>query len=383
VASLDGKVNRFVVASLAGAAYAHGNLLYIRESTLFAQPFDLKSLTLSGTPHAIAEGVVLDLGVWHATFTTSQQSDDLIFQTGSAMAQSPLEWVDRTGKHLNFVGEKDVYLGPRLSRDGLRFLVTMGDPTHDVWLFNTDGTLKTRLTFDGVIASEPTWSPDGSRFTVTLGLPNSTFRIVSRPASGSGESATVQELKSSDTATDWSSDGRYLLTESGNAVRGDSEISVVPLDAPEKPRVLPIGNGATQTSPQFSPDGKFVALCMLANALPQVFVVPFAGGNGMWQVSSDGGKWPRWSRDGKQLYFVSMRNEMMSTEIQEKGSSVEVGHAVSLFSFRPSLRIYRLGMIGYDVSPDGKRFLLVVAADENNRPLTLLQNWTALLSPQH
>ncbi len=379
VASLDGKLNRFLVSSPAGAVYAHGNLLFVRESTLLAQPFDLNSLSLSGSPHPIVDGVVLDLGVWHSTFTASQLSDTLIFQTGAATAQSRLEWVDRSGKHLSFVGDQGVFLGPRLSKDGQRFLITSGDPTHDVWLFNSSGPQKTRLTFEGYVVGEPTWSPDGSRFTVALGLPNSTFRIVTRSSSGSGESISLLELPSSDSATDWSPDGRYLLTESANVTSGDSEISIVPLDHREKPFLLPVAKTGTQTSGQFSPDGRFIAFTMVANATPQIFVVPFSGGDGMWQASSDGGRWPRWSRDGKQLYFVSMRNEMMAVDIHEKGDSVEVGHPVRLFSFRPSVRIYRLGMIGYDVSPDGKRFLLVVADDENIRPLTVLQNWTTLL----
>jgi len=379
VGSLDGKLNRFLVASLAGAAYAQGNLLYVRESTLLAQHFDLNSLSTSGSPHLVVDGVVLDLGVWHSTFTASQLSNTLIFQTGAATAQSRLEWVDRSGKHLSFVGDQGVFLGPRLSKDGQHLLVASGDPTHDVWLYNSSGPQKTRLTFDGFIAGEPTWSPDGSRFTVTLGMPNSMFRIVSRSSSGAGESITLQELPSSDSATDWSPDGRYLLTESANLTSGDSEISIVPLDPKEKPRLLPVANTGTQTSGQFSPDGRLIAFTMLANGTPQTFVVPFSAGNGMWQTSTDGGRWPRWSRDGKQLYFVSMRNEMMSVDIHEKGDSIEVGHPVRLFSFRPSVRIYRLGMIGYDVSPDGNRFLLDVAADENNRPLTVLQNWTNLL----
>jgi eukaryotic-like serine/threonine-protein kinase len=379
VASLDGKLNRFLVSSPAGAVYAHGNLLFVRESTLLAQPFDLNSLSLSGSPHPIVDGVVLDLGVWHSTFTASQLSDTLIFQTGAATAQSRLEWVDRSGKHLSFVGDQGVFLGPRLSKDGQRFLVTSGDPTHDVWLFNSSGPQKTRLTFEGYIVGEPTWSPDGSRFTVALGLPNSAFRIVTRSSSGSGESISLLELPSSDSATDWSPDGRYLLTESANVTSGDSEISIVPLDHREKPFLLPVAKTGTQTSGQFSPDGKFIAFTMLANGTPQIFVVPFSGGDGMWQASSDGGRWPRWSRDGKQLYFVSMHNEMMAVDIHEKGDRIEVGHPLRLFSFRPSVRIYRLGMIGYDVSPDGKRFLLVVADDENIRPLTILQNWTTLL----
>jgi hypothetical protein len=99
----------------------------------------------------------------------------------------------------------------------------------------------------------------------------------------------------------------------------------------------------------------------------------------MWQVSTDGGHWSRWSRDGKQLYYVNLRNTMNSVAVQEKGDGLTIGRPVPLFTFRPSPRVYRLGLINYDVSPDGKRFLLVVAADENNRPLTLLQNWTNLL----
>jgi hypothetical protein len=81
-----------------------------------------------------------------------------------------------------------------------------------------------------------------------------------------------------------------------------------------------------------------------------------------------------WRRDGEQLYYVNMRNTMNSVEIHEKGDGLEIGHPVPLFTFRPSPRVYRLGLINYDVSPDGKRFLLVEAADENNRPLTLLEN---------
>jgi len=379
VASIDGKLNRFLVASLAGAAYAQGNLLYVRDSTLLAQPFDVNSLSLSGSPHPVVEGVVLDLGVWHSTFTASRLSNTLIFQTGTATAQSRLEWVDRAGKHLSYVGDEGVFLGPRLSKDGLRFLVTAGDPTHDVWLFNSSGPQKTRLTFDGFIAGEPTWSPDGSRFAVTLGMPNSMFRIVTRSSTGTGESFSLQELPSGDSATDWSPDGRYLLTESANVTTGDSEVSVVPLEPGEKSRPLPVANTGSQTSGQFSPDGKFIAFTMLANGTSQIFVVPVDGRSGMWQASTSGGRWPRWSRDGKQLYFISTRNEMMTVDMHEKDNGVEVGHAVKLFAYRPSVRIYRSGMIDYDVNPDGKRFLLVVAADENNRPLTVLQNWTKLL----
>ena len=99
----------------------------------------------------------------------------------------------------------------------------------------------------------------------------------------------------------------------------------------------------------------------------------------MWQVSEERSRWPRWSRDGRELYYVSDKNVMTAVEVHANGQSLELGRPTPLFAYRPSLRIFRQGMISYDVSPDGKKFLLNAAADENTRPLTLVVNWTAEL----
>jgi serine/threonine protein kinase/Tol biopolymer transport system component len=380
IASRDGKLDRFLVNSPAAGLYSRGNLLYAKESSLLAQPLDLNSFSISGSPRPLVDNIVVDLGVWHLTVTASSSSDNLVYQTGSAMALTRLEWVDRSGAHLSYIGDKGVYNGPRLSSDGQRFLVTYGDPSHDIWLFDSAGTNKTRLTFDNTIYGEPTWSPDNSRFATILGLANSTFHIVTRSTTGSGPSVSLQQEANNNAVTDWSPDGRFLLTEHNTPT--SYEVAAAPLQSSDPPRaVLPSSNSpGPSSSGQFSPDGKFVALTVLLSSGPEIFIVPFAGGNGMWQVSTDGGHWPRWSRDGKQLYYVNMRNNVNSVEIREKGDGLEIGHPVPLFTFRPSPRVYRLGLINYDVSPGGKRFLLVVAADENNRPLTLLQNWTILLT---
>jgi eukaryotic-like serine/threonine-protein kinase len=376
ISSFDGKVNRFLVSTTAGGVYSMGQLLFVKETALYAQPLDLSSLSLTGSPRPIVEGVVVDMGVWHATITASN-AGDLIFQKGSVTAQSRMEWVDSSGKHLSFVGEKDVYLGPRLSKDGRRLLVGLGDPTHDVWIFDPFGPDKTRLTFDGDIVAEPVWSPDASRFLAVHGFPNHISRIVIRPVSGSGESSVIKEVPYNSAVTDWSPDGRYLLRENAT---GDLE--VMPVNPSEAPRILV--SEATTNGPasggQYSPDGKFVAFTALLHTGAQVFVVPSSGGNGMWQVSTPDGKWARWSRDGKQIFYVSTHNEMIVVDVQENGDSITLGHRTTLFTFHPSVRVYRQGMIGYDVAPDGKKFLLVVAADENSRPLTLLQNWPSLLS---
>lgn len=379
VASLDGSVNRSLVSSLAGAAYASGNLFFVKEARLLAQSFDLRNLTLSGTPHAMAEGVVVDLAVWHATFTISN-ADSLVFQTGVAMGMARLEWMDRSGKHLGFASEKGTFFSPRLSKDGKRILVATGDPSHDVWLFDSTGQKKTRLTFDSLSTSEAVWSPDETQFAYGLGQPGKKFTIKIKGASGSGPAKLLEESGDINSPTDWSPDGRYLLSE--RFENGTHLLWLIPLNGGQpsqalNPSYVPKG---MQSSGQFSPDGKWVAFELATSGGPQqTYIMPFPSGSGMWQASVESGRWPRWRRDGRELYFVSDKNEMTAVEVRAKGEGLELGRPTPLFSFRPSLRIFRQGMIGYDVTPDGKKFLINAAADENTRPLTLVVNWDAEL----
>ena len=279
VASLDGKFNRFLISSLSGAIYAQNRFLFVRDAALYAQPFDLNEFALTGSPTPLADGVVVDLGVWHASFSASE-TNELLYQTGSSMARSRLEWVDRQGKHLSFVGEKNIYQSPRLSRDSQHILVNMGDPAGDMWLFDSTGATKSRLTFEGSSNSEAVWSPDNSHFTFSMGQPMR-YKMVVRPSSSSGPETVLQDSADNDSPTDWSPDGRYVLSE--RFIHGSSEIWLHPL-APGEPARSLLNSPATtslQSSGQFSPDGKFVAFTMSAANGPQVFIVPFPSGNGM------------------------------------------------------------------------------------------------------
>ena len=380
VASLDGKVNRFLVSTPAGAQFASGKLFYVHDSKLTAQTLDLDKLALTGSPTTIVEGVVTDIGVWHATFSVSS-ADILLYQTGPASGKSRLEWVDRTGKHLSFVSETDILFGPRISRSGAQLLAAMGDPGADIWKLDPTGRQKTRLTFDNLSVSEAVWSPDETRFAYSLGQPGKRFTLNVKAASGSGAAKVLEETGDINSPTDWSPDGRYLLCE--RFMNGASQIWITDVEGKEPARAFGPINAPTelQSSGQFSPNGKWLALVNSVTG-PQVYVLPFKGGGGKWQVSTDGGRWPRWRRDGKELYFVSQRNEVMAVQVKEKGDSLEFGRAERLFAYHPALRIFRTGMINYDAAIDGKRFLLDVAADENTRPLTLVTNWSSLTEGQ-
>jgi Tol biopolymer transport system component len=376
IASLDGKLNRILVTTPVGAEFASGKLFYIHDTKLMAQTLDLQKLSLSGNVTTIAEGIVTDIGIWHATFSVSN-GDTLLYQTGTASGKSRLEWVDRSGKHLSFVSEKDVLFGPRLSRSGKQLLAAMGDPGADIWKLDPSGQQKTRLTFENLSVSEAVWSPDETRFAYSLGEPGKRFTLNVKASSGSDTPRVLEETTDINSPTDWSPDGRYLLCE--RFVTGESRIWIVDLEGKEPTHGFDTAiQWPDQSSGQFSPDGKWLALVSSVTG-PQVFVVPFKGGGGKWQVSTDSGRWPRWRRDGKELYFLNGKNEMMAAQITEKGESLEVGPPQRLFAYHPALRIFRSGMINYDVAVDGKKFLLVVVADENTRPLTLVSNWKSLV----
>jgi len=378
LASLDGKLNRLLVPSLVGAQVAAGQLLYVKQTKLMAQALDEKALSLRGEAVAIAEGLVVDLGVWHATFSASN-SETLLYQAGTSAGLSRLEWVDRAGKHLNYASEPSAFFGPKLSKDGTRMLVTMGDPSSDVWELNTTGQKKTRLTFEKMGGSEAVYSPDEKQFAYSVGLVGRRYRLMVKASGGSGESKMIEELPETISPTAWSPDGRYLLCE--RFAGGTGKLWLVDLTGKEPSRFLDESSGPSkmESSGQFSPDGKWVAFSMTGGGSRDIFIKPFLAGNGLWQASTEGARWPRWSRDGKELYFVSDKSEVNVASVRVKGTELELGQPQVLFRYRPALRIYRQGMIGFDVSPDGKRFLLNAAADENTRPLTLVVNWTAEL----
>ena len=197
------------------------------------------------------------------------------------------------------------------------------------------------LTFQGFDTSEAVWSPDNSHFAVNVAPATGTIKTIVKALSGTGPETIVHESepKTNDAPTDWSPDGGYLLAE--RYVDGKSELWLLPLTSGETARpLLPLSTTqGLQTSEQFSPDGKFVAFTLAVSSGPQVFIVPFPSGNGMWQVSVDGGHWPRWRRDGKELYFVSLRNVLTAVDVRPKGDSLEVGHPVPSVFFPPWARV--------------------------------------------
>jgi serine/threonine protein kinase/Tol biopolymer transport system component len=390
-ASLDGKENRpLLEAGGARGVYASGFLLYCRGTTLMAQPFDPERGQLNGTARPIAQQV--RQGTYSNGFFDTSPDDVLVYQPARGPAtQTQLAWFDRGGRRLALIAEPAVHFDPRLSRDGLRLASSVGAGNSEIWVDDLGRSVRMRLTFDpDTDKGIPVWSPDGSRILYsTLRGGKAPLGIFQKASNGTGGPEPLLPSGKPDReawATDWSPDGRFVLfSRGGMANNVDADIWVLPLFGERKPSLF-IHTAASAYEGQFSPDGRWVAYTSSESGRPEVYVVPFeaakflAGGRtnstpaGKWQISSNGGSVPRWRRDGKELFYLSLDNTMMAVEVEGKGSSFQLARAQPLF-----VAPINPFSLTYDASPDGKRFVISFVPEEENLPLVLMSSWTARL----
>jgi Tol biopolymer transport system component len=370
VASLDGKESRRLISSYGSAQYSSGWLLSVRDTSLMAQRFDPRSLTLSGEPVRIADGVNFDEGVWRGVFTTSENGL-LAYQLGEAGIGGQLTWMDALGRRIGTVGERSIAYALRLSPNGRRASVIIGDPSNDVWIYELERNVRTRLTTDAQVTMSPQWSADGSLVLFTSQVGVDAFPLETVPANGGGDSKILYRSKERIESTDWSRDGRYVLVDRGNI--GATDVWAIPLAEPDKafPIVSP---PAYRTGGQFSPDGRWVAYNSRESGRVEVYVTSFPGRGARWQVSASGGAQPRWSQDGKELYFVAADGQLMAASVETVGSRLDIRDVRPLF--RTTLFTGpRMGAHGYDISPDGKRFLINSASETGGARVILVSNW--------
>ncbi len=369
-ASLDGKDVRRVLHSVSNAFYVSGNLLFMADNSLMAQNFEPSSGALSGQPFSVADGVAFDAGVWRMVVSASDNGI-LLLQPGRADVGQQLVWFDRSGKQLGTVGQREQILQVQLSPDRNKAAVIIGDPLGAVWIYDLQRNTRTRLTFlNGTVAGSA-WSPDGKQiaFSINNGK-GGHFQIYIQPADGSGTpKAFLPDPPQDQVITDWSPDGKYLLYFEGAI--GSQKLWAAPVDGSGKPFLATADTGVTFDG-QFSPNGRWVAYGIYDAGRSDVFVAPFPPTGAKWQVSQNNGSRPRWRADGKELYyFPPGDNQLYATEVDGSGNSFQIGRTQTLF--RTNLN--GLGWL-FDVSKDGQKFIVQVAAEQSDRPLMLVVNWT-------
>jgi len=337
-----------------------------------AQPFDADQLRAAGEMFPLAEAVGTAANLNFGAFSTSDRGV-LAYSSGTA-ANRELAWLDRTGKRLGTIGKPGAFANPALSPDEKKVALEVGfAPASDVWLQDLARGVMSRFTFGPSISRFPAWSPDGSRiayYSRTSGGPRS---IYVKPT-GAGMEVLLRSGFVNPNISDWSPDGKFIVY-SEFAGQTNIDLWLLPLEGDHKP-VPYLQTPFNESFGQFSPNGRWMAYVSNESGQNQVYVQPIPASGAKRQISTAGGDWPRWRRDGKELFYVAADRMLMAVPVNIGGAasgSFEVGAAQPLFEIEPGLGVE-------EPAADGRRFLVTVPAGGEGAaatPITVITNWQA------
>jgi serine/threonine protein kinase len=365
---------RHLLTTNVSALYAPGGdgkeyLFWQRGGALVAQEFDAADLKITGEPHLVANSI----GMASNAMIASVSTNGSIIYSPSSVTTSRLTWFNRDGKPLGTVGETGAYVTLRLSPDERQVSVLLRRPGRqsEIWILQTSRGVATRLADRGVMSA---WSPDSRTLVYYMESPPSLFR---QEVAGSGNPERITQSPNAQVPCDWSRDGRFLIWQestSGN----EADLMVMELGPDAKPGTIRswLSTPANETNARFSPElaPRWIAYNSNESGRIEVYVDSFQGRRKKVLVSTDGGRFPEWRGDGKELYFQSLDYRLMAVDVRVLGDSLETSAPRELFK----LPIIDHNLSSYEASHDGQRFL-VRAAVEQATPLTLIVNWPALL----
>jgi eukaryotic-like serine/threonine-protein kinase len=349
---------------------APGVLLYVREGSLLAQPFDERRLRVTGEPSTVVSRIpYFDKTGW-AEFSVSGNS---VLAYASASVNR-LAWFDRNGREVGQIGAPSqsgpLYYVLRISPDGQHVALAVSDErvgSSDIWIHDLIHDTRTRFAFGPTDDGEAVWSPDGRRlafFSCCEG--SSTLYIKELNDSGKGRSPLPAGFRA---PWDWSADGKFILY-SENDPTTNRDIWVLPVDSEQKPYPL-FQTQFMESYAQFSPNGRWVAYLSNETGSDELYVARFENPRDRRRISTAGAAQPRWRRDGKELFYLAGDKRLLAVPVKT-GDNFETGEAISLF------KLDSIVENAYDVSPDGQRFLAIVAQSSiQSMPFTVVLNWTS------
>jgi len=384
IGSIDARADdqslKRLLASNRQASYAaspnggRGHLIFMRDATLMAQPFDATRMELLGEPAAIAEGVDSFAPANGGLFSVSQ-TGTLVYLAGRA-SRMALTWFDQQGHPGGTLGEPGEYANPALSPDGTRVAVGLGPaPDRDIWIVDVARATATRFTFDPGRDDYPVWSPDGK--TIAFSSERSgRMDLYIKPADASAAERLLFSSDEPKAPSSVSKDGRYLIFSS-NGTNTGSDLWALPLQGEAKP-VAVLQTPFAESMGQVSPDGRWIAYMLRESGPVEIYARPFSpeAGTGAagakWLVSKGPGLFPRWRSDGRELFYTSLNLDQMAVDI-DTSNGFQAGTPRRLFAAPPPLV-----NVGWDVAPDGKRFLFVTEPGGSHTvPFTVVLNWEA------
>ena len=338
-----------------------GHLAFANESTLFVIPFNLETMTVTQPPSPAISGISASLTNGTAQFSVSTAGSLLYVPGSSGPSEVQMLWLEKNGNVQPLRSEPGVYRDPRFSPDGKYVAVQMVEnKSDDIWVYDWARDVMSRLTFDVTPDVDAVWTPDGRHLTYAStrnGDPsNNLFWI---PSDGSGQPARLASSPNGQVPMSWRPDTKVLAFIE---VRPDTraDIMMLPMDGdkPGTPTVF-LGSPFSESEPAFSPDGKWLAYQSDESGVTEIYVRPYPGPGGRWQISSGGGAFPTWGKDGKQLYFRTRPPEekIMVVPYSARGDAF---NAEKPEVWSEGLLTERGGSVrNYDIHPDGKRALIL------------------------
>jgi Tol biopolymer transport system component len=365
-----------LVPNVLVTAYMAGYVLFVRDGTLVGQLFDMKRLQLGGEVIPIAENIS---GANFPEFSISTNGV-LAFRNSGTAATSQLMWFDRHGKQLGVIGPKANYQNVvALSPDGKQLFVDPNDPKTGIphlTVVDLARGVFTRLNPGEVPDFASAASPDG-HVAFTYSTKGSLGDIYMTLANGAGTPELLVKSSTLKHPNHWSLDGKYMIYDDHHPTQAQ-DLWIVPMAGDRKP-VPFLTTPADESDAAFSPDTKWIAYSSNEAGRREVYVRDFvpdrspATGSVKLQISITGGAKPKWSRDGKELFYIDPNRKMMAVPVKAAEGKFEAGTPTALFDVNAA------GYAPYDVTADG-RFVISQLLDEpTSSPITVVLNWVATL----
>jgi dipeptidyl aminopeptidase/acylaminoacyl peptidase len=386
VGSLDpSDTPRLLVAGVRQARYTAGRLLFVRDGTLMAQRFDAERMTLSGSVMPIIEDLrAPSSGSTGPTAAYSASAHGVLAYQAALSTRSQPVLVDRAGKEIAKLGTHGDIGDIAVSPDGSALAVSVMDParsTRDLWLYPVLGGPGRRLTFEAADEFAPVWSPGGDRLLFSSsrdGLVELAVVDVNGPAAPQPFDADREGVGKF--AADWSRDNRAVLYVGGGRAINRSDLFVAPLANGQQARAL-LDSPFVETHGRIGPTGDWMAYTSNETGRLEVYVDKFPTLGDKRIVSADGGGWPRWSRDGRELFWVTDGGDLMAAQVRRSGSRLEIASPRARFRLNAREPV-RLDAYGYDVLPDGRFVVNRLIAEPGTSAITIVLNWTTALERQ-
>jgi len=373
VASVDGEMNRDLMLCQSSAVYFEGHILYVHDNNLMARPFSLDSLDFTGPPRAVLGDVLLLGGAQFGAFTVSETGILAFMAAGGSFGEVRLEWTEGEEREVLIDRARSIF-GFDISPDGKRIAIALVDDqlgSYDIWIHEIERSLATRFTFAPESEYGPRWSADGKWIAYT-GEHEGQSAVFRKPVTGGGRPELVVDSDVDAVMGSWSPDGRTIAFT--NTATDGSSIGLIEVEGDgeaRKYRDVPY----EVSQPDFSPDGRWLTYVTDETGQPEIFVEAVAANGGRWRISSDNGFSPRWSADGRRVYYLGANGDLLATEVEAAAAGLVIGR-----TSRIATGVVTSIQYTYSEDRAGKRLLVQVPAQADmNRRIELVTNWQSLL----